>query len=48
MESSLRKWSGDLIFDGDHVKLRNGAPLVKPEDFAHFDEITRKAVESGK
>jgi len=34
---------GNLIFDGDHVKSRNGAPSLKPEDFARFNEIELKS-----
>jgi dipeptidyl aminopeptidase/acylaminoacyl peptidase len=34
---------GNLIFDGDRVKSRNGAPALKPEDFARFDEIELKS-----
>jgi dipeptidyl aminopeptidase/acylaminoacyl peptidase len=30
---------GNLIFDGNKVKSRNGAPPLKPEDFARFDGI---------
>jgi dipeptidyl aminopeptidase/acylaminoacyl peptidase len=30
--------SANLVFDGDHVKSRNGAPPLKPEDFARFDQ----------
>jgi len=29
----------NLLFDGDHVKSRNGAPPLKPEDLAPFNEI---------
>jgi hypothetical protein len=27
------------VFDGDKVKSRNGAPALKPEDFAHFNDL---------
>jgi hypothetical protein len=30
---------GNLLFDGDYVKSRNGAPPLTPTDFLHFDEI---------
>jgi dipeptidyl aminopeptidase/acylaminoacyl peptidase len=39
-----RDVAGKLIFDGDHVKSRNGAPALKPEDFARFDEMFRGSV----
>jgi len=38
-----RDTSGNLVFDGDHVKSRNGAPPLKPEDFARFNEIELKS-----
>src|ERR1051325_3316669 len=31
-----RDEKGDLVFNGDHVKSRNGAPALKPEDFERF------------
>jgi dipeptidyl aminopeptidase/acylaminoacyl peptidase len=34
-----RDEKGNLIFDGDHVKSRNGALPLKPEDFNRFNEI---------
>jgi dipeptidyl aminopeptidase/acylaminoacyl peptidase len=34
-----RDEKGNLIFDGDHVKSRNGAPALTPEDFARFNEL---------
>jgi len=34
-----RDEKGELIFDGDHVKSRNGALPLKREDFARFNEI---------
>jgi dipeptidyl aminopeptidase/acylaminoacyl peptidase len=37
-----RDGKGNLIFDRDHVKSRNGAPAMKPEDFAGFDEMELK------
>ena len=27
---------GELIWDGDHVRSRKGAPALKPEDFLKF------------
>jgi hypothetical protein len=30
---------GNLVFDKDRVKSRNGAPPLKPEDFARFNEL---------
>lgn len=30
---------GRLIFDGDHVKSRNGAAPLKAEDSRRFDEL---------
>ncbi|HLA09439.1 MAG TPA: prolyl oligopeptidase family serine peptidase [Pyrinomonadaceae bacterium] len=33
---------GDLVWDGDKVKSRNGARALKPEDFARFDEMILK------
>jgi hypothetical protein len=38
-----RDEKGNLIFDGDRVKSRNGAPPLKPEDFVMFDEIDIKS-----
>lgn len=32
-----RDEKGNLIFDGDRVKGRNGAPPLKPEDYAKFN-----------
>ena len=34
-----RDAKGNPIFDGDHVKSRNGASALKPEDFARFNEL---------
>jgi dipeptidyl aminopeptidase/acylaminoacyl peptidase len=34
-----RDASGNLDFDGDHVKSRNGAPPLKASDFAQFNEV---------
>jgi dipeptidyl aminopeptidase/acylaminoacyl peptidase len=34
---------GNLAFDGDHVKSRNGAPALKPQDFARFNETELKS-----
>jgi len=31
-----RDAAGHMIFEGDRVKSRNGAPTLKPEDFARF------------
>src|ERR1051325_2184605 len=31
--------SGNIIIDGDHVKSRNGAPALKPADFARFEQL---------
>jgi dipeptidyl aminopeptidase/acylaminoacyl peptidase len=33
----------NLIFDVDHVKSRNGAPPLKPQDFERFDELELKS-----
>jgi dipeptidyl aminopeptidase/acylaminoacyl peptidase len=33
-----RGLSGNLIFDGERLKSRSGAPPLKPDDFARFDE----------
>jgi dipeptidyl aminopeptidase/acylaminoacyl peptidase len=33
----LRDGSGNMIFEGDRVKPRNGATPLKPEDFSKFD-----------
>jgi dipeptidyl aminopeptidase/acylaminoacyl peptidase len=30
---------GNLVFDGDHVKSRNGGPPLRAEDFARFNDI---------
>jgi len=38
-----RDASGNLVFDGDHVKSRNGASPLKPEDFARFNEMELKS-----
>jgi hypothetical protein len=38
-----RDEKGNLILDGDRVKSRNGAPPLKPEDFARFNEIELKS-----
>ena len=38
-----RDASGNVIFDGDHVKSRKGAPPLKPEDFARFEELELKS-----
>jgi dipeptidyl aminopeptidase/acylaminoacyl peptidase len=32
-----RDANGSLIFDGDHVRSRNGAPALTPDDFLKFD-----------
>jgi dipeptidyl aminopeptidase/acylaminoacyl peptidase len=34
-----RDAKGNLIFDGDHVKSRDGAPALSPEAFARFNEM---------
>jgi hypothetical protein len=34
-----RDQHGNLLWDGDKIKSRNGAPPLKPEDFARFDKI---------
>ena len=34
-----RDQRGNLVFDNEHVKSRNGAPALKPEDFAQFERI---------
>ncbi len=34
-----RDAKGNLVFDGDKVKSRNGAPPLKPADFARFNEM---------
>jgi len=34
-----RDAKGNLVFDGDHVKSRNGAPALIPADFARFNEM---------
>jgi len=34
-----RDEKGNLVWDGDKVKLRNGSPPLKPEDFARFDQM---------
>jgi hypothetical protein len=33
-----RAADGNLVFDDDHGNSRNGAPPLKPEEFARFDE----------
>ena len=38
-----RDGKGNMVFDGDHVKSRNGAPALKLEDFAKFNEIELKS-----
>jgi hypothetical protein len=38
-----RDAKGDIIFDSDHVKSRNGAPPLTPADFARFEEIELKS-----
>ena len=38
-----RDAKGNLVLDGDRVKSRNGAPPLKPEDFARFNEIDLKS-----
>jgi hypothetical protein len=37
-----RDEKGNLVFDGNHVKSRNGAPALKPEDFDRFNEMELK------
>ena len=34
-----RDTKGNLVFDGDHVKSRRGAPALKPDDFSRFNEM---------
>jgi dipeptidyl aminopeptidase/acylaminoacyl peptidase len=34
---------GHLVFDGDHVKSRNGDPPLKPEDFERFNDVELKS-----
>lgn len=41
-----RDANGNLIFDSDKVKSRNGGPALKPEDFAKFNEMTLKPSQS--
>ena len=36
-----RDATGNIIFDGDHVRSRNGAPALKPEDFLRFERQTK-------
>src|SRR5258708_8803190 len=40
-----RDSDGNLLWDGDRVKSRNGAPVLKPEDFARFDSIAVRSQE---
>jgi dipeptidyl aminopeptidase/acylaminoacyl peptidase len=35
---------GYLIFNDDNVKSRDGAPALKPDDFARFDELQERRV----
>lgn len=37
-----RDQKGNFVWDGEKVRSRNGSPPLKPEDFARFNEITRK------
>jgi len=37
---------GNVVFDGDHVKSRNGAAPLKREDFARFDQMILKESQS--
>jgi dipeptidyl aminopeptidase/acylaminoacyl peptidase len=37
-----RDAKGELLFDGDYVKSRNGAPPLTPADFARFNEMELK------
>jgi dipeptidyl aminopeptidase/acylaminoacyl peptidase len=36
-----RDAAGNLIFEGDRVKSRKGAPPLKPSDFEHLSEMPR-------
>ena len=49
MFSGFDEWSdisrdqqGNLVWDGDKVKSRNGSPPLKPENFARFDQMILK------
>jgi len=44
---ATRDENGDLVWDGDHVKSRDGAPALKPQDFARLDgEVTSVSIQS--